>query len=46
MGYMNELARSALSFAGSKSEMVCRAVLLSGGKADNSLRFTCSYLHI
>jgi len=39
MGYPNKLARSTLSFAGSDSRMLCRAVFLGGGKAENSLRF-------
>jgi len=36
MGYTNKLARSAPSFAGSESGMLCRAMLLGSGKAVNS----------
>ena len=39
MGYTIKLSRLALSFAGSESGMLCCAVLLGGGKAENSLRF-------
>jgi hypothetical protein len=40
MGYTNEFARLALSFAGSESGVVCRVVLLSGCEAENSLIHT------
>ena len=39
MGYTIKLSRLAPSFPGSESGMLCRAVLLGGGKAENSLRF-------
>jgi hypothetical protein len=42
--YMSKLARLALSFAGSESEMLCRAVLLGGGKAQNSLALIHTFL--
>ena len=37
-GYTNKPARSALSFAGGESGMLCHAVSLGGEKAENGLR--------